>query len=76
MQNEKLSKLVADGKKAQGEKANLNVSAPKKAVVSEQRTARLASYVRPSEKESFLNLIGRKSESDAIRELILKFIEG
>lgn len=43
--------------------------------VVEKRLAKIGSYVRPSEKEAFINLLGRKSESDAIRELILKFIE-
>jgi hypothetical protein len=41
----------------------------------ETRTASVISKIKPSEKEAFLNLIGRKSESSAIRELILDFIE-
>ncbi len=42
---------------------------------AEQRVAKIASYVRPSEKQAFIDLLGRKSESDAIRELIIEFIE-
>lgn len=37
----------------------------------ERRTAHLQSKVTPSEKEAFLDSIGRVSESSAIRELIL-----
>jgi hypothetical protein len=38
------------------------------------RNKRLSTYVTEEEKQRFLNLIGRQSESDAIRELVLKFI--
>ncbi len=41
----------------------------------EKRVSKIGSYVKPSEKEAFINLLGRKSESDAVRDLILEFIK-
>lgn len=39
------------------------------------RDEKLASNVRMEEKHEFVKLIGRLSESDAMRVLILKFVE-
>lgn len=47
----------------------------KKAIAAAKRDKRIASYLTTQEKEDFLALIGRDSESDAIRELILKMIK-
>ena len=57
-------------------KANLtpNKKVSKKAL-SEKRSVKVMSNIRPSEKEAFIALIGRKSESDVLRELILNFIK-
>lgn len=41
----------------------------------EKRIAKIGCYVKPSEKTAFIKLLGRKSESDAIREMILEFIK-
>ena len=39
------------------------------------RDKRISSYITEKEKNDFLDLIGRKSESDALREIILTFIK-
>lgn len=41
----------------------------------EKRTIVIQSMLRPSEKKTFLSLIGRKTESNAVRDLILEFIK-
>lgn len=41
----------------------------------EKRTAGKMVYIKPSEMEEFLNYIGRESYSNAVRKLILEFIE-
>ena len=45
------------------------------AKVAEKRTANKMTYLKNSEMEEFLSLIGRKTFSDATRELILEFIK-
>jgi hypothetical protein len=45
------------------------------AKVTEKRTANKMTYLTNSEMEEFLSLIGRKTFSDATRELILEFIK-
>jgi hypothetical protein len=57
-------------------KANLtpNKTVSKKAL-SEKRSVKVMSNIRPSEKAAFIALIGRKSESDVLRELVLNFIK-
>lgn len=40
-----------------------------------KRDKRVACYLTTQEKNDFLSLIGRESESDAIRELILNMIK-
>jgi len=68
--------LKAAADKVAAEKANLEGKQEKKLVKApiEKREERLAGYVKKSEKDKFLSLIGRKSESDAIRDLVLEFI--
>lgn len=41
----------------------------------ENRTKRMQVMLKPSEYETFIKLIGRKSESNATRELILDFLK-
>jgi hypothetical protein len=41
----------------------------------EKRTAGKMVYITPSEMDKFLSLIGRKTYSNAVRELILEFIK-
>lgn len=48
----------------------LELSKPK-----ERKTAGKMVYLRPSEMEAFLSSIGRESYSNAVRKLILEFIE-
>jgi hypothetical protein len=73
----KLSKMQQATAEVQSKKADLKlkVETPPVEEAKEKRTVKMGSYVKPSEKEQFLSLIGRKSESDGIRDLILKFIE-
>ncbi len=42
--------------------------------VEEFNTARMHTYIKPSEYEAFLELIGREPVSSVVRQLILKFI--
>lgn len=74
----KLNQMKRAAQEAKEETADLTDSTPsakKKTPVQEKRTDKIGTYLRPSEKEKFLSLIGRKSESDAVRELILAFIK-
>lgn len=68
----KLEKLQQAASEAAGTKADLSPTMEK---TEEKRTVKMGAYVKPSEKEEFLSLIGRQSESDALRDLVLKFIE-
>jgi hypothetical protein len=43
--------------------------------IEEKRTSSVQSLLKPSEKECFISLIGRETESNAVRNLILKFID-
>lgn len=60
-----LDSVVKQSKKSNGLKVEQD----------ETRTATVITKIKPSEKEAFLSLIGRKSESSVTRELILDFIE-
>jgi hypothetical protein len=71
----KLAKMKARMLETSNQKADLTpgktLEEKKKAKV---RDKRLSTYITEQEKEGFLKKIGRKSESDALRELVLKFI--
>ncbi len=74
----KLNQMKKAAQEAKEETADLTYSPTDKRktkAVQEKRTDKIGTYLRPSEKEKFLSLIGRKSESDAVRELILTFIK-
>lgn len=43
--------------------------------IEENRTVVIQSKLKPSEKKEFLDLIGRETESNAVRNLILEFIK-
>lgn len=68
----KLDKLLKAADEAKDKKADLTAEV-KRTSTEEKRTKKVGSYIKPSEEEKFLSLIGRKSTSDAIRELILDF---
>ena len=72
----KLEKMMAKMNKVADKKADLT---PKKTLEDKAqakiRTKRISSYLTEDEKNTFLDLIGRKSESDALRELILNYLE-
>jgi hypothetical protein len=70
--DKKLSNLVNIANSNQ--KADLTASTVKLTVKNEKRDKRICSYITDAEKEKLLSLIGRKSESDAVRDLILEFI--
>lgn len=74
----KLNKMKEAAKEAKEETADLTdtpITKKKVKPVQEKRTDKIGTYVKPSEKERFISLLGRKSESDAVRELILDFIK-
>jgi len=71
----KLSKLNDAISGVKDQKSDLRKSSSKEKTTKEKRSVKMGSYVKPSEKEAFLKLIGRKTESDAIRELILEAIK-
>ena len=72
----KLEKMKAKMNKVADTKADLTPTKTLKAKAeAKMRTKRISSYLTAEEKESFLNLIGRKTESDGLREVILKVIE-
>jgi hypothetical protein len=72
----KLEKMKAKMNKVADKKADLTPTKTLKAKAeAKMRTKRISSYLTAEEKEAFLNLIGRKTESDGLRELILKVIE-
>ena len=71
----KLEKMKAKMNKVSEVKADLTPAKTlKKKAEASMRTKRISSYLSEDEKNAFLNLIGRKSESDGLRELILKAI--
>ena len=71
----RLDKLLEKADKAKSEKTDLSFAknSPSKKPIVEKRTARLNSYITDKEKNEFLGLIGRMSESDAVRHLVLEF---
>ena len=79
MSKSKLDIMQAAALEAKSEKSDLLVIASpkqeKKVTATIKRDKRVASYLTAQEKEDFLSLIGRDSESDAIRELVLAMIK-
>ena len=76
MSEAKLKKMQAKVAEASHEKTDLTpVKTLKKETAQEKRSVKILSNVKPSEKKAFIDLIGRKTESDAVRELVLAFIE-
>ncbi|MEY8215705.1 MAG: hypothetical protein RPR97_14635 [Colwellia sp.] len=71
----KLEQMKAKMNKVAHTKADLTPTKTLKAKAeAKMRTKRISSYLTADEKEAFLNLIGRKTESDGLREVILKVI--
>ncbi len=72
----KLKKMQEKVMQESHTKANLtpNKKQPNKPL-EEKRSVKVMSNIRPSEKEAFIALIGRESESNVLRDLVLKFIE-
>lgn len=76
MADKKLEQMKAKMNKLANEKADLTPAKTlKKKAEATMRTKRISSYLTEDEKNNFLDLIGRKSESDALRGLILTYIE-
>ena len=76
MADNKLEKMKAKMNKVSEVKADLTPAKTlKKKAEASMRTKRISSYLSEDEKNSFLDLIGRKTESDGLRELILKAIK-
>jgi hypothetical protein len=76
MADNKLEKMKAKMNKVAETKADLTPGKTlKKKAEATMRTKRISSYLSEDEKNAFLDLIGRKSESDGLRELILKAIK-
>ena len=74
-EDNKLEKMKAKMNKLSEVKADLTPAKTlKKKAEASMRTKRISSYLSEDEKNAFLGLIGRKSESDGLRELILKAI--
>lgn len=72
----KLEKMKAKMNKVSEVKADLTPAKTlKKKAEASMRTKRISSYLTEEEKNSFLDLIGRKSESDGLREVILRVIK-
>lgn len=72
MSKKKLEEILKAAAEEKDNVADLSATVVKQPL--EKRDTRLTGYVRPSEKEDFLKLIGRTSESDAVRELVIRFI--
>lgn len=74
--DKKLGKLLIAAGEASAKKADLSATPTMKKLASKQekRDCRVASYLRQSERDQFMELIGRETESNAIRDLILRFI--
>lgn len=76
MTDNKLEKMKAKMNKLANQKADLTPQKTQKIKAQANiRTKRISSYLTQKEKDDFINLLGRKSESDGLRELILKAIE-
>jgi len=73
MSNDKLNKMLEKAEKAGKADLSFKGQTVKKAPAKEKRSATIRLNVTPTEKAQFLALIGRLSESDAGRELILAF---
>lgn len=74
----KLNEMKKAAEEAKKEKADLTDSSTSKKNIrsqEEKRVDKIGTYLKPSEKKKFINMIGRKTESDAVRELILEFIK-
>jgi len=72
----KLAKMMEKLNKVADKKADLTPQETLKAEAKAKiRNKRISSYITQEEKNEFLNLIGRKSESDALREITLAFIK-
>jgi hypothetical protein len=72
----KLEKMMQKVNKVADKKADLTPQDTLKVEAKAKiRDKRISSYLTDKEKKEFLSLIGRKSESDALRELILSFIQ-
>lgn len=72
--SQSLSKLNAMNKAAEEAKeevANLGLTK----IVEEKRTQPIQSYIKPSEYEEFIGLIGRQPVSDVVRDLVLEFVK-
>lgn len=76
MSDNKLEKMKAKMNKVANQKADLTPEKTMKIKAQQSvRTKRISSYLTQKEKDDFINLLGRKSESDGLRELILSAIE-
>jgi hypothetical protein len=72
----KLEKMKAKMNKFADTKADLTPTKTLKAKAeAKMRTKRISSYLSEEEKNNFIKLIGRKSESDGLRKLVLRAIE-
>jgi len=77
MGNDKLNKMLAKAENASNKTADLSFKGQtvKNEPPKEKRSVHVKSNLTPTEKKDFLALIGRKSESNVIREMVLKFIK-
>ena len=72
----KLEQMKAKMNKVADKKADLTPTKTLKAKAeAKMRTKRISSYLSEEEKNDFIKLIGRKSESDGLRKLVLRAIE-
>ena len=67
-----IDEAMATAQEKDGLKGIENISIKE---AEEKRTVVIQSILRPSEQKAFLALIGRKTKSNAVRELILEFIK-
>jgi hypothetical protein len=67
---DKLAKLKQVAFVASKESADLTAMPETK----ESRTAKVSASVKPSEKAALIEMLGRRSESDLIRELLLAWL--
>lgn len=78
----RLDDVLAKAGKAKDKKTDLSfkknmptpASVPAKKKAAPKRTTSIISYVTKQEKEQFISLIGRETESNAVRDLIIQFI--
>jgi hypothetical protein len=72
----KLEKMMKKVNKVADKKADLTPQDTLKVEAKAKiRDKRISSYLTDKEKKEFIALIGRKSESDALRDFILNFIK-